>query len=436
MPSLRVSVLFGTLGAIVLTAAVARLTLAQDMPPSGEQPVQAAPAPGEPAPNAPAPNAQPAPATPVAQPLSQARLDALVAPVALYPDPLLSQMLMASTYPLEIVEAQRWVGEPANKGLSGDALANALTQQGWDPSVKALVPFPRVLDEMSNQLSWTEQLGDAFLAQQADVMTVVQRLRHEAMAAGNLKQTPECRCTIQTSGDIISILPAVPQEVCVPVYNPRVVYGAWPEPAYPPVFFPAPVGFVYDPGFWIGFEPPIELAFFGPLWGWSSFDWHGGRIVVDNAIFGRLDPGHGPFAGGAWVHDPAHRGGVAYADPAVNARFGPAARASVAVAGRVAPAVISGRPTTAAVAGGRFAAPATGSRFGEVHSFGGPGRVAASTAGFAPHALSTSHAPAAFHARSVPAGIHAAPAHFAPHGGAPHGPAGGGVRGGGGGHHH
>ena len=115
---------------------------------------------------------------------------------------------------------------------------------------------------MSNQLQWTEELGNAFLAQQADVMSAVQSLRHEAMAAGNLKQTAQCRCAIQTSGETISILPTEPQHVCVPVYSP-VVYGAWPYPAYPPFAFPVPVGFAYEPGFWIGFGPPIAVASLG-----------------------------------------------------------------------------------------------------------------------------------------------------------------------------
>jgi Protein of unknown function (DUF3300) len=148
----------------------------------------------------------------------------------------------------------------------------ALQTQNWDPSIKALVPFPRVLAILSDQLQWTEDLGNAFLAQQADVMAAVQSLRHEAMAAGNLEQTPQCRCVIHVSGEIISILPAEPQVVCVPVYKP-VVYGRWPYPAYPPDYFPVPVGFAYPPGFWIGFEPPIELAVFGPFWGWGWVDW-------------------------------------------------------------------------------------------------------------------------------------------------------------------
>jgi hypothetical protein len=226
--------------------------LAQDMPP---MPPPAPPAPAATAAPStisvsPAPNASAVPpisvATPTAPQLTEAQLDQLIAPIALYPDPLLAQVLMASTYPLEVVEAARWVNAPANRALKGDALTNALQAENWDPSVKALVPFPRILQIMSDQLQWTEALGNAFLAQQADVMAAVQSLRQGAMAAGNLKQTPDCRCVIHSGGGAISILPAEPQVVCPPVYTPAV-YGVWPFPAYPPYYFPVPVGFAFAP---------------------------------------------------------------------------------------------------------------------------------------------------------------------------------------------
>ena len=198
-----------------------------------------------------APNTVPLPppspgATPASPLLTQAQLAQLVAPIALYPDPLLAQILMASTYPLEVVEAARWVNVNGNRVLKDDALTGVLQVQNWDPSVKALVPFPRILQMMSDQLQWTEALGNAFLAQQADVMAAVQSLRQEAMVAGNLKQTPQCRCVIHSGGGAISILPAEPQVVCPPVYTPAV-YGVWPFPAYPPYYFPVPVGFAFAP---------------------------------------------------------------------------------------------------------------------------------------------------------------------------------------------
>jgi hypothetical protein len=383
----------------------------------------------------------PAPATPAPQPVGQAQLDQLTAPVALYPDPLLGDVLMASTYPLEIVEAARWVRVPANKALSGDALADALKAQNWDPSVMALVPFPQVLAQMADQLQWTEQLGNAFLAQQGDVMEAVQRLRHEAMTAGTLKATPECHCLIQTGNDIVSILPADPKIVCLPIYNPRVAFGTWSEPAYPPIVFQPPPGFAYEPGLWIGFAPPIELAVFGPLWGWDSFDWSGGRILVDNGLYSRVDPRGGSLAGGTWVHNPAHRGGVAYADPAVQARFGAAARTSVTASGRFGAAATAGRLGAGAAVAGSRPVPIRGTGFaGRAVASRGVGRFGAAAAHAAPsgfhggfaHAagpqIARGHASRAHFSGGVPhGGIARAPGGGGPHGGGPHG--------GGGGHH-
>jgi hypothetical protein len=420
--------------------------LAQDMLPLPAPPTVAA----TPVPNAaaapPAPDTVAVPpttpaATPPAQLLTQGQLDQLVAPIALYPDPLLAQILMASTYPLEVVEAARWVGAPANKALKGEALATALQAQSWDPSIGALVPFPRVLENMSDQLQWTEQLGNAFLAQQADIMAAVQRLRHQAMAAGNLKQTPQCRCVIQTSGETISIMPAEPQTVCVPIYRP-VVYGAWPDPAYPPVSFPDPIGFAYAPGFWIGFDPPIVLASFGPLWGWGWVDWGHRYIAVDPGRYALATGGHVSFAGNVWVHDAAHRGGIAYADPVTRGRFD---------AGRVS--ALAGAAHSSA---GRNAAAVHGvGRFGGAAIHGG---AAASHGDAAFHGMPAFHGATAFRSG---AGFHGAPAahgrvgsragpsafHGGPHGsgaphfamGAPHGgggPHGGSPHGGGPGGHH
>ena len=164
-------------------------------------------------------------------------------------------------------------------------------------------------------------------------MAAVQSLRHEAMAAGNLKQTPQCRCVIQTSGATISILPAEPQVVCVPVYAPAV-YGAWAYPAYPPYSFPVPAGFVYEPGFWIGFGPPIALASLGPFWGWGWVDWGRHDIAVDPARYALASGGRAAFSGSTWVHDAVHRGGVAYADPGTRARFDAARVSALTTAAR------------------------------------------------------------------------------------------------------
>ena len=177
-------------------------------------------------------------------------LEQLVAPIALYPDSLVSQILMASTYPLEVVQADRWA--KANKTLKGDALTKALEAQSWDPSVKSLVNFPQVLAAMSEKLDVTLKLGDAFLAQQKDVLNAIQRLRARAQAQGNLKTTKEQTVIVEPPATpttvveqpaaqqttVIRIEPTDPQVVYVPTYNPTVVYGAWPYPAYPPYSYP------------------------------------------------------------------------------------------------------------------------------------------------------------------------------------------------------
>jgi hypothetical protein len=305
-------------GALAMAAAVASTAYAQDMPPATGTPPASNP---EQTANPPAPPPATATPQPAARVLGRAELDRMLAPIALYPDQLVSQILMASTYPLEVVEAARWVRIPANRQLQGDALTAALKEQNWDPAVMALIPFPRVLAIMDAELDWTRQLGDAFLAQQADVMDSVQRLRQQAMDAGNLKTTPECHCTVGTADSAITIAPISSGYVSVPVYNPAVVYGAWAYPDYPPFAFPVPVGFAFAPGLPIGFYPGIDIALFGPIWGWQTVDWRARTIFVDRGRFGAIAPSHAGFAGGVWVHDPGHRGNVAYRNPIVTARF-------------------------------------------------------------------------------------------------------------------
>ena len=328
--------------------AIGGIALAGDAPPVAAPPAPSAPAEGA--------AAAPAPAPPQ---LSAARLDQLVAPIALYPDPLLAQILIASTYPLEAVEAARWVAVPAHRALSGDALIRSLAAQNWDPSVKALVAFPEVLANMSDRLQWTEDLGNAFLAQQADVMGAVQRLRHLATAAGTLRTTQQCDCRVEASGDTIAIPPAEPEAIRPPVYG-ADVYGPWPDPAYPPEPFPLPEGFAYLPGLPIGFDAPVDLALFGPLWGWSWIDWGQREIAVDRRRFALAAAGPPAFAGSVWVHDPAHRGGARYADAAARARFDAARVAALMTAAahfheaaRLSPAGSEALPGGAP---GRFAA--------------------------------------------------------------------------------
>jgi hypothetical protein len=465
-----------TLHLATLTAicALAGAAAAQDMPATQGPPPAAAAAP-IPTPTPPAVEQQnaaaapqamaplPGPATPAAHPLGKAQLEQILAPIALYPDPLLSQVLMASTYPLEIVEADRWVRVPANAALKDGALTDALKQQNWDPSVKALVPFPKLLSLLADKLEWTEALGNAFLAQQADVMDAVQALRHSAMQAGNLKVTPQCHCVIQTSGEMISILPSDSSQVCIPVYNPRVAYGPWPWPDYQPDYFPEQAGFAFEPGFAVGYWPVIEVAAFGPLWGWAWFDWGHHDVTVDRGRFTAVG-GRAAFAGNNWVHDPGHRGGVGYRDPAVTGRFG-AARTAAVTAGAAAGRGSVGRggvASTGAAAtrfggarqpgGGRSAGRfgGTAAAAGRMGGHVGHASFAGARAGGGAHFGGGSHGGGHFgggggghaaHAQFAPRGGGGGPhfggggAHFAG-GGGPHGGGGGGGHGGGGGGGH
>jgi hypothetical protein len=164
-----------------------------------------------------------------------------LAPIALYPDALLTQTLMASTFPLQVVQAARWVEESANKTLSGDAPAKALNPQLWDPSVKSLVSFPEVLATMNESLDWTQQLGYAFADQQSAVLDAAQRLRRQAQTNGSLQSSPQQ--VVRTEQQTIIVEPAQPDVVYLPSYNPTVVYGAWPYPSYPPVYLPPPAAY-------------------------------------------------------------------------------------------------------------------------------------------------------------------------------------------------
>ncbi len=197
---------------------------------------------------------------------SQQELDQMLAPIALYPDSLLAQVLIAATYPDQVTEADRWLKE--NQGLKGDALNNALDGMNWDLSVNALAPFPQVLDMMAKESAWTQRLGEAFMAQQADVMDSVQRLRQKAYAAGNLKTTGEQRVVVQ--GESIEVEPVNPEVVYIPRYDPVVVYGPWWYPAYPPfAYYPVFPGVAVGIGVF-GFWGSIAV---GPAWGWGWGSW-------------------------------------------------------------------------------------------------------------------------------------------------------------------
>jgi uncharacterized membrane protein YgcG len=259
------------------------------------------------------------------QKFTQAELDQMLAPIALYPDSLLAQVLMASTYPLEVVMADRWVRE--NKNLTGDQLNAEVDKQNWDPSVKALVPFPQVLDMMSEKLEWTEKLGDAFLSQQGDVMNTVQNLRGKAQVAGNLKTTREQK--VVTEGNTIVIEPVNPEIIYVPIYNPAIVYGPWWYPDYPPFCY-------YPPGYAVAgiiFYFPF-FCVVGPSWlfAWGHWDWHNHRVYVNvdrHININHVTIRRADVRMDTWQHDPIHRRGVSYRNDATSVRYGQTSRGSV-----------------------------------------------------------------------------------------------------------
>lgn len=272
--------------------------------------------------------------------LSQAQLEQLLAPIALYPDDLLMQMLMASTYPLEVVQAKRWLGQGQNAALRGDALAQALVAQSWDPSVKSLVPFPDVLTMMNDQLEWTQQVGDAVLAQQQDVMNSIQVLRGRAQAAGTLQSGPQQTVNVTQNvaapppaagaaapvvappPQVITIAPTQPDTVYVPAYDPNVVYGSWPYPQTPPYYYPPPVGWGLGSALLTGMAFAGGAAIVGSLWGWGNANWGGGDINVNANRYNNINANRGQISGNTWRHDSSHRGGVAYSNDDVRNRVG------------------------------------------------------------------------------------------------------------------
>jgi hypothetical protein len=256
---------------------------------------------------------------PTARIFRQEELDQMLAPIALYPESLLAQSLMAATYPLEVVQADRWA--KVNRNLRGDQLNDALDQQNWDPSVKALVPFPQVLSMMSERLEWTQKLGDAFLDQQDEVMDTVQRLRARAQAAGNLRDTEEQRVMAEDGGIVIE--PVNPEVVYVPVYDPTVIYGPWWYPAFPPFFFPPPPGVIFVRGF--GFWRGVTV---GRAWdhGWGYWDWRHHYVNVNvnrNININRnISITRTNIQTTRWQHDVSHRKGVTYRNEATRERYG------------------------------------------------------------------------------------------------------------------
>lgn len=232
-----------------------------------------------------------------------AQLDALLAPIALYPDPLLTQVLMAVTFPLQIVEASRWLEDPAHKSLTGQALTDALNKESWDPSVKSLVPFPQVLAQLNGNLDWVQQLGYAMTEQQKDVMDAVQRLRRQAQDQGHLKSSPQqvVRSEPQPSGPpAVVIEPAQPDVVYVPSYDPAVVYGTWPYASYPPVVLPPPPGYAVGTALATGLAFGAGVAITSSLWGWASPNWGHGDVNVNVNRWNNINVNRAQIHSGAW----------------------------------------------------------------------------------------------------------------------------------------
>jgi hypothetical protein len=287
-------------------------------------------------------------------PFKPEQLEQLAAPIALYPDPLLAQVLMASTYPLEVVLAARFV--QANPSLKGEALDEALRAQSWDDSVKSLTRVPQVLSMLNDKLDWTQKLGDAFLAQRQDLMDAIQRLRARAQAQGTLVTTPQQVVTVEPGPPpIIAIEPAAPDVVYVPIYNPLYAYGPWPYPMYLPYYY-YPPGWVVTGAF---FTFGLGIVVGGGLWGFCDWREHRIEIHVDRyhrftrAVnierrWDELDRGRSVPPGRPrldWEHSPEHRRGTDYRDERTRERFGrPAARDAAAremFRGRVEPGLVA-----------------------------------------------------------------------------------------------
>src|SRR6476469_8262794 len=265
--------------------------------------------------------------------LAPQELDSVVAPIALYPDPLLAQTLAASTYPLEVIQLQQWMNN--NKNLQGKALADAVAKQPWDPSVQSLVEFPDVVQRMAGNIQWTTDLGNAFLAQQSDVIDAVQRMRAKAQGTANVKTSAQSVVkteTVSSGKQVIEIQQANPDVVYVPSYDPTVVYG------------PAPVEYPYYPYTYPGYVPGTALAWGAGIalgaaawgaWGghWGNCDWNGGNVNINNNNnfnrnnnfnqnnFNRNNVNRGQGQGN-WQHNPQHRGNAPYGDRGTANKFG------------------------------------------------------------------------------------------------------------------
>src|SRR5262244_3352722 len=245
------------------------------------------------------------------------QLDSLVAPIALYPDPMLAQTLAACTYPLEIIQLQQWLSK--NPGLKDKALADATAKQPWDPSIQAMAALPDVVKRLADDIQWTTDLGNAFLSQQSDVMDAVQRMRKKAEDKGNLKSNEQQKVETKVveSKSVIVVEQANPQVVYVPTYDPVVVYGP-PVYPYPPIYYPPP-GY-YAAGMAVSFGVGVAMgAMWSGGWGWGA-GWGSNNVQINNYNnFNRnanINRNVNANRSGTWQHNPQHRGGAPYRDRA------------------------------------------------------------------------------------------------------------------------
>jgi len=255
--------------------------------------------------------------------ISAEELDSLVAPIALYPDPLLAQVLVASTYPLELIQLQQWLNK--NPGLEGDALAEAVAQQPWDPSIQSMAAVPDAAMRLADDIQWTTDLGNAFLAQQGDVMDAVQRMRKKAQDNGALESNEQqvVETEVVEEKTVIVVQPAQPEVIYVPTYSPTVVYG--PPPVYypyPPIYYPP----YHAGGAFVAFS--VGVAWGAAIWGGSccGCGWGHNNVNINvNNNFNR-NTNINAGGGGNWQHNPQHRGGTPYADKATASKYGGSAR--------------------------------------------------------------------------------------------------------------
>ncbi|MEG1040695.1 MAG: DUF3300 domain-containing protein [Pseudomonas sp.] len=324
--------------AILLTVALLALSGCSDEDAQSKKaatppPAATTQAPAAPAAPTPTP-AAPAPAAPSEAVFSAEQLDQMLAPLALYPDALLAQVLMATTYPGNVADAVAW--SKAHPKVSGDAAVKQVADQPWDPSVQSLVAFPQVLDTLGQDPAWVQRVGDAFLAQPDAVMNSVQRLRAKAKAAGNLESNDKQTVIVQPASapaasnttvvqapapaQTIVIQPTNPQVVYVPSYNPQVAYGSWPYPSSPPPYYPPSPGYAIGTALATGLAFGAGVAIVNSLWGDCDWDDHDVDINVNR--YNNINDNRRINANqNTWRHNPVYRDGVPYRDQASRAQF-------------------------------------------------------------------------------------------------------------------